>query len=189
MATNSKMKSWGELCSSDDESDDGLHPARLAPKASDDDISFDDSLDHISYTGDEDLDEMGAGAGKGNGYRHEQGRRDGGRGGRGRGRNNQQEENPSPQPIDFDNVPADVPSKAPFTAYIRNLCYKIDTANDLADKIEGLTRWRYRHEKEVKVINARLGLDRSGNRKGFGYVEFGTVEEVSRTYSNIMGNT
>lgn len=177
------MKSWADHCSSDEESDDGLHPARLTAQL-DGDLSYDDdddvningnsneSIEHISITGDNNIDEFGA-AGIG-----------GGRGGnsnsnRGRG-GGQREDIPLPQPIDLDHMPPEIPTQGPFTAYISNLCYKIETPDALAEKIEGLTRWRYKREREVKVVNARLGMDhQTKKRKGFGYVEFGTPEDVS----------
>ena len=174
------MKSWADHCSSDEESDDGLHPARLAESNSnsmDPDLSYDESIEHISVTGEdgEPLDQMGEPGGAG-----------GAKGGRGGGRrysnndNNQPEEIPYPAEIDFDNVPPNMPTQAPYTAHIKNLSYKIENPSDLADKIEGLTRWRYQKKRSVTVTNARLGTDRhTGQRKGFGYVEFDTRDEVS----------
>lgn len=183
------MKSWADHCSSDDESDDGLHPARLAVtsgdaednngigNSNDGDLSFDESIEHISVTGDDDLDDLvgnNGDAGRGGNY--------GGRGGAERGgnrRNGNNEKVPYPEPIDLDNLPPDLPKQAPFTAYIRNLSYKIEKPADLADKIEGLTRWRYHKKLQVEVVSARLGIDqRTGKPMGFGYVEFGTPQEV-----------
>ncbi len=179
----SKMKSWAD-CSSDEESDDELHPARLAAAASknnlDQDISYDEESEegHISVTAEDDLDHLvPASSGGGRGAGPHGGRGNGG--GRRNGNRNHREEVPYPKPIDWDSLPAELPDQPPFTAYIRNLCYKIQEPGDLADKVEGLTRWRYKKEQEVKVINARLGVDRqTGQRKGFGYVEFETPKEV-----------
>ncbi len=172
------MKSWADHCSSDEESDDGHHPARLAGpgESMDADLSYDESIEHISVTGEDDevLDNLGK-VGKG-------GLDNGGGGNRHHHQNKreQQEEIPYPAEIDFDNPPPNLPTQAPYTAHIRNLCYKIENATDLADKIEGLTRWRYQKKKSVTVTNARVGMDRAtGKRKGFGYVEFDTPEEVS----------
>mmetsp|Transcript_581 Transcript_581/g.912 ORF Transcript_581/g.912 Transcript_581/m.912 type:complete len:467 (+) Transcript_581:157-1557(+) len=174
-----KMKSWADHCSSDEESDDGMHhPARLTePDASlDADLSYDESVEHISVTGEdgEDLDNLGGPGGYG-------GANNGGGGGGSRQQNNRQqpEEIPYPADIDADNLPPNFPTQAPYTAHIRNLCYKIESPTDLADKIEGLTRWRYQKKKSVTVTNARVGVDRAtGKRKGFGYVEFDTAEEL-----------
>jgi RNA recognition motif-containing protein len=184
----SKEKSWADHCSSDEESDDGLHPANLAsagsgmgnPNSLEEDLSYDDdSIEHISVTGDETMDEMNRNIGVGGGGRDHG---DNGRGGRGRGRgrhNNDHVEIPYPQEIDFEQVPDNFPREKPYTAHISNLCFKIETESDLADKIEGLTRWRYKKKMGVNVTNARLGLDRNtGKRKGFGYVEFDTPEEL-----------
>lgn len=175
----SKMKSWADHCSSEEEdSDDEHHPSRLnanKTESFDADLSFDESIEHISVNGDdgeiEGLEDIGGG-------RHYQNR--GGRGGRGRGRDNHnQEEIPYPQDINFDDVPPNFPTQAPYTAHVRNLCFKIENPSDLADKIEGLTRWRYQKKQTVTVTNARVGVDRNtGQRKGFGYVEFDTPEEL-----------
>mmetsp|Transcript_9097 Transcript_9097/g.9980 ORF Transcript_9097/g.9980 Transcript_9097/m.9980 type:complete len:417 (-) Transcript_9097:199-1449(-) len=160
------MKSWADHCSSDEESDDEHHPARVtAPSASlDQDLSYDESVDHISITGEEDDEEIG--------------RMGGGRGGGGR-RNNQPEKIPYPEPINFDDVPPDMPTQKPYTAHIQNLAFNIEHPEDLATKIEGMTKWRYQHKMEVKVTTARLGRDKkTGKRKGFAYVEFDTPEEL-----------
>ncbi len=195
------MKSWADHCSSDDESDDGLHPARLAVNSGDAednngigysndvDLSFDESIEHISVTGEDDLDNLvgnNSDGGRGGNYAGKGGTERGGnyagKGGTERGgnrRNGNNEKVPYPEPIDFDNLPPDLPKQAPFTACIRNLSYKIDTPADLADKIEGLTRWRYHKKLQVEVVNARLGTDqRTGKPMGYGYVEFGTSQEV-----------
>lgn len=175
-----KMKSWADHCSSDEESDAGMHhPARLAPGDSmDPDLSYDESIEHISVTGEDDvsLDNL---VGNGNGRDH--GGRDGNRHHQNNNNNNRQqsEEIPYPEEIDFENKPPNFPTQAPYTAHIRNLCYKIEDAADLADKIEGLTRWRYQKKQSVTVTNARVGIDRAtGKRKGFGYIEFDTPEEL-----------
>lgn len=188
-STYSKMKSWADHCSSDEESDDELHPARLASNSNmdgGDDLSY-ESEGHISVTAQDDLDYLGpTSGGPGGNERGGQGG-DGGRRGGGRN-NNHNEEIPFPQPIDFDNKPPEVPKQPPYTAYIRNLCYKIQEPGDLADKVEGLTRWRYKKQHEVRVTNARLGIDRNtGKRKGFGYVEFDTPEEVSFSQFTLTG--
>ncbi len=177
----SKLKSWADHCSSDEESDDELHPARLASTKSnlEGDLSYDDgSQASISVTADDNLDDLVPGGG-GQGGHH--GHHHGGRGSSGRNNQNN-EEIPKPPPIDFNNVPSELPKQPPYTAYIRNLCFKIQEPGDLANKVEGLTRFRYKKsgQHEVRVTNARLGIDRNtGKRKGFGYVEFDTPEEVS----------
>ena len=171
------MKSWADHCSSDEESDDGMHhPARLTgPEESlDADLSYEESVGHISVTGEdgEALDQLDApGGGRGGRFHHHN-------------RQPQPEEIPFPADVDLDNLPPNFPTQAPYTAHIRNLSFKIESPTDLAEKIEGLTKWRYQKKKSVTVTNARVGVDRAtGKRKGFGYVEFDTPEEVSKRIS------
>lgn len=154
---------WADHCSSDEDSDDGLHPARLAAsnhslQAGLDDIADNDlSFDETESREDDDLEIMCTDS------------------------NIELAEEPIPYPpeIDVNNVPEDFPTQPPYTAHIRNLAYKINTPDELASKIEGLVNFRYKGDKRVKVANARIGFDRkTGNPKGFGYVEFETPKEL-----------
>lgn len=146
---------WADHCSSDDESDDGLHPARLAtatqPVEQDlsNDLSYDPSdTGAISVTGgDEDLEV-------------------------------EKEIIPYPPEIDMNNVPENFPTEAPYTAYVGNLTFIIKTEEEFARSVEKLIAFRYQGMKRVKVTGARFGIDREKKRKKFGYVEFDTPEEV-----------
>lgn len=149
------MQSWADHCSSDDDSDDG-HPARLQTTVEDDedDLSYDE---HGAASGDaldDDLEE-------------------------------DEEYPPAPRPLDLAsfsdprNLPEGAPTQAPYTAHIGNLAFNITEAGELAFKIEEMVKDRYQNKHVVKVTEARLGIDReTGKRKGFGYVEFETVEEL-----------
>lgn len=146
---------WADHCSSDDESDDGLHPARLAtnnqPVEQDlsNDLSFDPSdTGALSVTGGEDDIEI------------------------------EKETIPYPPVIDMNNVPENFPTVAPYTAYVGNLSFQIKTEEDFAQNVETLITNRYQGLKSVKVAGARFGIDREKKRKPFGYVEFETPEEV-----------
>lgn len=142
---------WADHCSSDEESDDGLHPARIAsnhPIEADlsNDLSY--ASDEDSITGDTDLEVA-------------------------------KEKKPFPEPIDMDDLPEDFPTEAPFTAHVNNVAYNIKTEKDFGQKIEGLVKYRYQGSKRVEVTNARFGIDReTGKRRGFAYVEFATPEEL-----------
>ena len=146
---------WADHCDSDSDSDDGLHPVRfssnnLAGQASDDNPDAGISFDdEDSIDADEELEL-------------------------------EEEEIPFPPPIDMNNLPDNFPSEAPYSAYVGNVAFNIKSEQAFGEKIEGLVKFRYQNTKRVKVINARFGMDRSTNqRKGFGYVEFETPEEVS----------
>lgn len=171
--TYSKMKSWADHCSSDEESDDGLHPARLAGLSSGDNdngLSYDESIEHISVNGDDDDDDDAVVGDIGHG-----GNDGGGRRNYNNNNNNQQKEIPFPEWIDLDRIPEDFPPNGPYVAYVQNLSYRIDTPMALAEKLEGMTRWRYHKRQEVKVTSAKFGP-----RKGTAFISFATPQEVSQ---------
>lgn len=141
---------WAD--SSDDESDNGLHPARIAATTSiDHDLSYDDeSHDEVDVDSIDDADlEV------------------------------EEEKIPYPPPINMEVLPEDFPREAPFTAHVNNVAFNIKTEQDLANKIEGLVRFRYKGDKRVKVKSIRFGIDReTGKRRGFSYAEFETAEDL-----------
>ena len=68
----------------------------------------------------------------------------------------------------------------PFTAFVGNLSYEVQDAQHLAYELEEMCKHLLGHQ--VTAINGRLMTDRdTGKKKGFGYVEFETVEDVSLT--------
>ena len=146
---------WADHCSSDDESDDGLHhPARLAASnhslGIDNDLSFEKSKDDDDDSISESDLEI------------------------------EKETIPYPPPIDMNNLPEDFPTEAPFTAHVKNVAFNIKNEEELGDKIERLVTFRYQGSKRVKVTGARFAFDRAtGKRRGYAYVEFDTAEEVS----------
>jgi hypothetical protein len=147
---------WADHCSSDDESDDGLHPARLASNHSaeqdlSNDLSYDpsDTGAALSVTAGDDDIEL------------------------------EKETIPYPPEIDMNNLPENFPTEAPYTAYVRNLSFYIKTEDEFASSVEELINKRYEGLKKAKVVRTRFGIDREKKRKSFGYVEFGTPEEVS----------
>lgn len=143
---------WAD--SSDEESDDELHPARIAASQSiDHDLSYDDSKDdEDSITGSINDGELEV----------------------------EEEKIPYPPPINMKVLPENFPREAPFTAHVKNVAFNIKSEEDLGKKIEGLVKFRYQGSKRVQVTGARFGIDRqTGKRRGFSYVEFGTAEEVS----------
>lgn len=146
------MKSWADHCSSDEDSDaDGMDLTGA-------DFSV---LNSKSMDTDLSFDNTTVGAGPtGNSF---------------------DEENfpPEPPPVDFGTVPPNAPNVAPFTAHIGNLPFDVKEGNELADEIEKLVADRYKGEESVNVTEARVGVDRdTGKRRGYGYVEFGTLDEL-----------
>lgn len=86
---------------------------------------------------------------------------------------------PEPPPVDFGVIPPNVPNHAPYTAHIGNLSFGVKEGPDLANEIEKLVTDRYNGEESVTVTEARVGVDRdTGKRRGYGYVEFQTLEEL-----------
>jgi len=86
---------------------------------------------------------------------------------------------PVPPPVDYGMVPQNAPNEAPYTAHIGNLSFGVKEGSDLADEIEKLVTDRYKGEESVTVTEARVGVDRdTGKRRGYGYVEFATLEEL-----------
>lgn len=101
---------------------------------------------------------------------------------------------PFPAPIDFSIIPENMPSEAPYTGYIRNLAFKINSPEYLRDVVERLVEERYEGQQTVKVVDARIGFDRDTKKPlGFGYVEFNTARELmlfvnlNDGHSKIMG--
>jgi len=86
---------------------------------------------------------------------------------------------PEPPQIDFGHVPPNAPSRAPFTAHIGNLSFGVKEGPELGNEIERLVSDRYNGDESVAVTEARIGVDRdTGKRRGYGYVEFDTLEEL-----------
>jgi len=86
---------------------------------------------------------------------------------------------PDPEPVDFGHIPPNCGNRAPYTAHIGNLSFGMKENEQLANEIEKLVTERYNGEESVSVTEARIGVDReTGKRRGYGYVEFGTLEEV-----------
>jgi hypothetical protein len=143
---------WAD--SSDEESVDELHPARLAAAPStsmDQDLSYDDDS-HVSDDDASDDDDLEL----------------------------ERETIPYPPPVDMTNLPENFPKEAPFTAHVKNVAYNIKSDEDLGEKIQGLVKFRYQGDKRVNVASCRLGVDRVTQKmRGFAYVEFETPEEVS----------
>lgn len=101
---------------------------------------------------------------------------------------------PFPPTLDFSNVPENFPTEAPYTGYIRNLPFKINSPEYLCDVVERLIEERYEGQQSVKATEARIGLDRDTKKPlGYGYVEFSTARELmiftnlNDGYSKIMG--
>lgn len=152
---NMNNMNWADHCSSDDESDDGLHPARLATNSEpieqdlSNDLSYDPSdTGALSTTGGDDDLEV------------------------------EKETIPYPPEIDMNKLPENFPTAAPYTAYVGNLAFSVKTEEDFARGVEKLITFRYQGMKRVKVIGARFGIDREKKRKPFGYVEFETPEDL-----------
>jgi RNA recognition motif-containing protein len=142
---------WAD--SSDEESVDELHPARLAAAPStsmDQDLSYDDDS-HVSDDDASDDDDLEL----------------------------ERETIPYPPPVDMTNLPENFPKEAPFTAHVKNVAYNIKSDEDLGEKIQGLVKFRYQGDKRVNVASCRLGVDRVTQKmRGFAYVEFETPEEL-----------
>jgi len=69
------------------------------------------------------------------------------------------------------------PTDPPFTAFVGNIPFDIQDANHLAYELQELCKKTL--NKEVTAVNGRLMLDRdTGKKKGFGYVEFETLDDV-----------
>lgn len=69
------------------------------------------------------------------------------------------------------------PTDPPFTAFVGNIPFDIQDANHLAYELQELCKKTL--NKEVTAVNGRLMLDRdTGKKKGFGYVEFETLDDL-----------
>lgn len=106
----------------------------------------------------------------------------------------EEEVRPFPAALDFSNMPETIPSEAPFTGYIRNLAFRINTPEYLMDVVERLIDERYEGQQKVKPISARIGFDRETKKPmGFGYVEFNSAQELmiflnlNDGHSKVMG--
>jgi RNA recognition motif-containing protein len=103
---------------------------------------------------------------------------------------------PFPPPLDFSVLPENMPTEAPYTGYLRNLSYKINSPDYLRDVVERLIQERYEGQQTVKVTEARIGLDRDTKKRlGYGDVEFNNARELmifinlNDGHSKIMGRT
>uniref|UniRef100_A0A6U3QS90 RRM domain-containing protein n=1 Tax=Ditylum brightwellii TaxID=49249 RepID=A0A6U3QS90_9STRA len=159
------MKGWAEYCSSDEESDDGLRHTH--PAASSDGLH--PSLHHEDDDDHEDDGSPGDVASNDDTGDH------------------LNAIPPVPSKREYD----DLPNGPPYTAYVRNLSYDIRENDQLVYEINGLLERRYEGtDVRVQVVNARVGIDReSGKRKGFGYVEFTTVEDLTAFLDCDDGNS
>jgi len=83
------------------------------------------------------------------------------------------DEAPAPTPAKIYNVP----TEPPYTAYVANLSYNIPGEKELANEMEKICYEQLR--KVVHVVDARLVVDReTKKRKGYGYVEFKTADDL-----------
>ena len=72
----------------------------------------------------------------------------------------------------------DFPDRPPFTAFIGNLSYDIQEADQLQKALVDVV---FRHLGErITPLGGHISYDRDNNRqhRGFGYVELNTLEEV-----------
>lgn len=69
------------------------------------------------------------------------------------------------------------PDRPPYTAFVGNLAYSINDAETLKGEIGQLVTNRLGGQ-QVNVVQGRVGLDRTGKHRGFGYVEVETLDEV-----------
>lgn len=68
------------------------------------------------------------------------------------------------------------PEQPPFTAYVGNLAFGIQDAQALEEAIVELAE---QHNKDIKVVSARVMKDRETQRsRGFGYVEVETLDHL-----------
>lgn len=93
----------------------------------------------------------------------------------------------------------DWPEAAPFTAYVGNLAYSIDEAGKLAEEVTKLAQEML--NMEVKVVNSRLArvnnnrnhhnrgneADKQKPHRGYGYVEFETLEQLKAVVEGLGG--
>jgi translation initiation factor 4B len=81
----------------------------------------------------------------------------------------QQQGPPKPRVYEF-------PSEPPFTAYVGNLAYSIQEADDLANAVTDIVK-EYLNA-DIRVVHARVMKDKMNNYKprGFGYVEVETLD-------------
>lgn len=95
-----------------------------------------------------------------------------------RNNNYNRDRNPRPPPV--------LPTSAPFTAFVGNLSYEIQDAKHLAYELERLCQEKL--QRSVTAVDGRLMTDReSGMKKGYGYIEFDTVEDLA-TVLELSGN-
>ncbi len=72
----------------------------------------------------------------------------------------------------------DLPTEAPFTAFVGNLAFSVKEPDQLAQSIIDLVHDRL--QQEINVVNARVMIDKhDGKHRGFGYVEVETLDQVS----------
>lgn len=93
----------------------------------------------------------------------------------------------------------DWPEAAPFTAYIGNLAYSIDEAGKLAEEVTKLANEML--NVEVKIVSSRLSrvnnhrnhrnrdneADNQKPHRGFGYVEFETLDQLKAVVEGLGG--
>ena len=73
-----------------------------------------------------------------------------------------------------------LPTVPPFTAFVRNLSFEIQDAQHLAYELEEACIRNL--GRKVVAVDGRLITDReTGKKKGYGYIEFETAEDVSET--------
>ena len=73
---------------------------------------------------------------------------------------------------------SNLPSEPPYTAFVGNLSFDIQDAKHLAYELEEMCEYFF--NRKVTAVDGRLMTDKeTGKKKGFGYVEFETIEDVS----------
>lgn len=86
-------------------------------------------------------------------------------------------EQPPPAPRTYN-----MPSGPPYTLFVGNLSYAIQDGQQLGEALGDLVKDRLK--TDIKIVKGKIGFDRQnpGNNrhKGFGYVEVGSLEEVSK---------
>ena len=83
----------------------------------------------------------------------------------------------------------DLPTGPPYTLFVGNLSYSIKDGRQLGEAIGALVRDRMK--KEITIVKGRIGGGNNGrngqpqqNHRGYGYVELGSLEEVSLDFKD-----
>ena len=94
---------------------------------------------------------------------------------------------PEPEPVVVEKTYV-FPDKPPFTAFVGNLAYSLKEAEDLKSAIGELTESRL--GTPINVLEARVAIDnRTGQHRGFGYLELETLEDVRVSFLDAVVDT